>query len=159
VLPKLKSNEARFPIPKDDMPREFEDFKQAAYSDHPPLRTVQGAWPKFLLGNLRTDTREALVSRITQIWTEQIQWKNNNAVICYPIALAEPGAKTISLSASTVVYKDADPEEILDWVISLWLKKSELYGEEQVGSYVALNVKELFYLKDFPKKKSFMTRM
>jgi hypothetical protein len=78
-----------------------------------------------------------------------LRWDNNNAVLAYPVAPpAEFENKAISLSSSHIISKEASASEICDWVFRLWRKKQELYGPDNVGSTIALNVKSLFYVVD-----------
>jgi hypothetical protein len=53
------------------------------------------------------------------------------------------------LSASHIILREVNPKEILRWIIKLWERKLELYGEATaVGSVIALNIKFLFHVKD-----------
>jgi hypothetical protein len=112
------------------------------------IKTIKGTWDKFIVGDLRRETFDTLLQSMELIWKENITWDHNNVVLAYPIALPEAYAKTVALAPSHIILREAEPKEILSWIISLWERKRELYGDENVGSVIAINVQFVFHVKD-----------
>jgi hypothetical protein len=133
-------------VPDNIELRNFEKFESVS-EEEPTLKTSRGPWAKFVIGDLRRESFDSLLASVERIWQE-MDWGHKNVALAYPIALAEAGAKTISLSSSHIIMRDASANDILRWILRLWERKNELYGEENVGSLIALNVKYLFHVKD-----------